>query len=84
MQPRASILWCDNVRGTYLITYHVFHARTRHIEVDLHLMRENVALGALDVHFLSSGDQVANGFTKPVTQQVRGTIPTSQAAKIQG
>ena len=31
-------------------------------------MREKVAQGALDVRFVSSGDQVADAFTKPATK----------------
>ena len=32
-------------------------------------MREKVALGALDVRFISTGDQLADVFTKPATQR---------------
>jgi hypothetical protein len=48
----------------------VFHARTKHIEVDFHFVREKVALGALDVRFIASGDQLADVFTKPATRQL--------------
>jgi hypothetical protein len=47
----------------------VFHARTKQIEVDFHFVREKVALGALDVHFIASGDQLADIFTKPMTHE---------------
>jgi hypothetical protein len=48
----------------------VFHARTKHIEVDLHFVRGKVALGALDVRFIASGDQLTDVFTKPATRQL--------------
>jgi hypothetical protein len=48
----------------------VFHARTKQIEVDFHFVREKVALGALDVRFIASGDQLADVFTKPATRQL--------------
>lgn len=38
--------------------------------MDFHFVREKVALGALDVRFVSSNDQVADGFTKPATRYI--------------
>jgi histone deacetylase 1/2 len=66
-QAKPPILWCDNLGATYLSANPVFHARTKHIEVDFHFVREKVALGALDVRCIASGDQLADVFTKAVT-----------------
>jgi hypothetical protein len=41
-----------------------FHGRTKHIEIDFHFVRERVARRQLEVRFISSADQVADGFTK--------------------
>lgn len=68
--PKPSQLWCDNIGATYLSVNPVFHARTKHIEVDYHFVREQVAQKKLEIRFVSSQDQVADGFTKslPVRQ----------------
>lgn len=47
-------LWCDNIRATYLIANLVYHACTKHIELDLHFVREQVSQWLLAVWFISS------------------------------
>jgi histone deacetylase 1/2 len=62
--PSMARLWCDNLGATYLSANPIFHARTKHIEIDFHFVRERVAQKLLDIRFINSGDQVADGFTK--------------------
>lgn len=71
--PPAARLWCDNLGAKYLSTNPIFHARTKHIEIDFHFVRERVASRLLDIQFINSGDQVADGFTK--------ALPTVKLAK---
>jgi hypothetical protein len=66
-KPFAVVLWCNNLRATYLSANPAFHARMKHIEVDYNFVRERVAKGLIDIRFISTGDQVANGFTKAVS-----------------
>jgi hypothetical protein len=63
-QSEVAVLWCDNLGAKYLSANPTFHGRMKHAEVDYHFVRERVARGLLDIRFISTNDQVADGFTK--------------------
>lgn len=65
--PSMAKLWCDNLGAKYLSANPVFHARTKHIEVDYHFVRERVSRKLLEIDFVPTGDQVADGFTKALS-----------------
>jgi hypothetical protein len=67
--PPATKIWCDNIGAKYLSANPVFHAQTKHIEVDYHFVRERVSRRLLEIEFIPSRDPVADGFTKPLQVQ---------------
>lgn len=66
--PRDKIpsLWCDNPGATYLSTNHLLHARSKHIEIHFHFIKERVARKLLDIQLIPSHDQVDDVLTKPL------------------
>jgi hypothetical protein len=62
---RELCIWCDIIGATYLTVNPAFHERMKHIEIDYHFV-ERVANKQIEVRFISSEDQLVDGFTKPL------------------
>ncbi|XP_075633672.1 uncharacterized protein LOC142606162 [Castanea sativa] len=58
------LIWCDNISSISLASNPVFHARTKHLEVDYHYVHDKVVRKELDVRYICTTDQVADVFTK--------------------
>nr|KAJ0217947.1 hypothetical protein LSAT_V11C300155900 [Lactuca sativa] len=60
------LLLCDNVGAIFMTMNPVISTRSKHIALDFHLIREQVESGQLKISHVSSVDQLANVFTKPL------------------
>lgn len=61
------MIWCENQRARALASNPIFHGRTKHIELDIHFVREQMAAKHLTVQFVPFEYQVANIFKKPLS-----------------
>ncbi|KAK4364279.1 hypothetical protein RND71_015637 [Anisodus tanguticus] len=61
---KATLVYCDNISTIYLSGNPVQHQRTKHIEMDIHFVREKVAKGHVRVCHVPSRYQIADIFTK--------------------
>jgi hypothetical protein len=67
---RCTLVYCDNISVVYLSTNPIQHQRTKHVEMDLHFVREKVAIGQLRVLHVPTISQFANIFMKGLPSSV--------------
>ncbi|KAK1619722.1 hypothetical protein QYE76_025239 [Lolium multiflorum] len=67
---KATVVYCDNISAVYMSANPVQHQRTKHIEIDLHFVRDRVALGEARVLHVPTSSQYADIFTKGLPSAV--------------
>lgn len=65
--PSKPVIWYDNTSAGALASNPVFHARTKHIEIDAHYIREQVLAKNLIVQYVPSKLQIADILTKALS-----------------
>nr|GEZ31104.1 ribonuclease H-like domain-containing protein [Tanacetum cinerariifolium] len=61
----ATLVYCDNVSTIYLSSNPVQYQRTKHIEIDIHFVRDLVSTGRIRVLHVPSHYQLADYFVWP-------------------
>lgn len=77
----ATLVYCDNVSAVYLSTNPVQHQRTKHVEIDIHFVRERVAVGQVRVLHVPSSLQFADIFTKGLSTSLFQDFRSSLSIK---
>jgi hypothetical protein len=67
---KSTLVYCDNVSTVYLSTNPIQHQRTKHVEIDLHFVRERVTIGDVRVLHVPTTSQFADIFTKGLSTSV--------------
>eukprot|EP00253_Pinus_taeda_P020444 PITA_20444 len=67
-QQHPTTLWCDNQSAIQLCKDPVQHQRSKHIELHMHFITKLIHDHVLEVQYCSTDDQVADIFTKALTE----------------
>jgi hypothetical protein len=67
---KSTLVYCDNISAVYLSTNPIQHQRTKHVEINLHFVRERVAIGDVRVLHVPMTSQFADIFTKGLPTSV--------------
>eukprot|EP00253_Pinus_taeda_P006979 PITA_06979 len=67
-QQHLTTLWCDNQSAIQLCKAPIQHQRSKHIELHMHFIRKLIHDHVLEVQYCSTDDQVADFFTKALTE----------------
>jgi hypothetical protein len=61
------VIYCDNINNILLVNNLVYHARTKHIELNYHFIREKVLARKINLIHVNIKDQVVDIFTKALS-----------------
>ena len=78
---KTPLIYCDNKSAIALAFNPVFHARTKHVELDYHYIREKVLLGHISVQHAASLLQVADIFTKSLAADRFATLTSKLSVR---
>lgn len=74
---KAMIVYCDNISVVYLSNNPVQHQRTKHVEIDIHFVRELIQIGRVCVIHVPTDHQYAEIFTKGLPRHLFNRFNTS-------
>lgn len=63
-------IMCENTSAINISKNPVQHARTKHIAIRYHFLKDKVTDGEVKLEYIPTSEQVTNIFTKPLPKEV--------------
>ena len=80
------ILYCDNTSAINISKNPVMHAKTKHIAIKYHYVRELVEDKEVKMEYINTKEQIADIFTKPLAKDaflyLRGKLGVTPLSEI--
>ena len=80
------VIYCDNISAIKVSKNPLIHAKTKHIGINYHFLRELVQDKEVRLEYVNTKEQIADIFTKPLPKDAflylrgkLGFIPLSEA-----
>ncbi|KAI0498967.1 hypothetical protein KFK09_019866 [Dendrobium nobile] len=87
-QTQPTSIYCDNTSAIALANNPVFHARTKHIEIDHRFVRDHILQQNIQILPIGTIDQVADIFTKSLStsrfQMLRDKLTITRPSSVCG
>lgn len=65
---QPTTIFCDNQSASKLVRNHIFHARTKHIDIRHHYVRQVFEEGSIDITYLKTSEMTADLLTKSLSK----------------
>ena len=65
-----SPIYCDNTSAINLSKNTTHHARTKHIDIRHHFLRDNISNEVITLDYINSENQIADILTKPLNESI--------------
>jgi hypothetical protein len=68
LEMEATMILCDNQSYIKMTENHVFHDKSKHIDIRYHYIHDMVQRGAIKLQYVSMDEQVVDVLTKPLSR----------------
>jgi hypothetical protein len=70
-------LLCDNESAILMANNPVEHSRTKHIDIQYHILRDHQQKGDIEIAYVSTHNQLVDIFTKPLDENILANLGMS-------